>query len=199
MPVGSERIKENLRHYLEVGTSLSSSLSKMSRADLEKVVRELAESVPSVGRERVEDAVEELRARGMRQATKVAGAVRGEFDEIASKHRQDLADLVEWAGSRLGDLLGGGRVDSAPRTPSPAAGATKASKKSAGARAAKKAVPAQGAATKAGGAKKAAPAKRAAKKTAVNKAAPTKATATKSGAKKASPSKASAKRPGGSA
>jgi len=118
MDTGTERVKEQLRHYLEVGTSLSSSLAKMSRADLERMVRELADTVPSLGRERVEDALEEARARGLRGATRLVEVVRDEIDDIASRPRRELADLVERAGSCLAALLG--KAQPAPHASGPA-------------------------------------------------------------------------------
>jgi hypothetical protein len=168
MPSSSDRVKEAIRHVLDTG----SSLSKMSRRELEETARTLMKSATPT-KEKIEDAIEELRAQSRRGADFVSGKVHDE-----------LADLLERVAGVFGDFIGRehgaeGAKAAAPATKAPAK--TASPKKSP----AKKA-----AAPKKSPAKKAAPKKSPVKKAAVPKKSPTKKSpAKKSPAKKASPTR----------
>ncbi|HLI14900.1 MAG TPA: hypothetical protein VKV23_02455 [Acidimicrobiales bacterium] len=166
---GREGLRELLKRYLDAGASLS----KASRAELEDMVREALRS-SAAGRERVEDVLEDLRARsrrGIEQLGEVIRAeVRREFEARAARRRQELADFLERAVALVGEYLGVGR----PTTPS-------ASESAATEPAAKKAPARRAPATKAAGGK--APARKAP----ATKAAARKVSARKAPARSAGP------------
>src|SRR5665213_1023880 len=102
---GSERLREQLRRYLETGASFS----KLSRAELEELAREyLGRDAP--GRERIEDAFEEVRARSRRGVDLmfdlVRAQVRREVEDVAARRRDEFVEVIERAFSVLGEFLG---------------------------------------------------------------------------------------------
>lgn len=181
---GQERFREQLRRYLETGASFS----KLSRTELEDLAREyLGRDAP--GRERIEDAFEEVRARSRRGIDLlfdlVRAEVRREVENVAARRRDEFVDVFERGFSLLGEFLGRHANSSEEATPEPEHAAevlapTKLSAKKAPA--------------KRTGAKKA-PAKKAAAKKAASASAPAKKIGvTKTPAKKA-PAKKAAPRP----
>src|SRR5580698_1384423 len=104
MTTNSDRLRENLRRYLDAGASLS----KMSRRELEEMLGEFLHSAAPT-REKLEDVVDEVRAAGRRSteflADLVRSEVRREVDAAAHRRRAELADLVDRASGMLGDLL----------------------------------------------------------------------------------------------
>jgi hypothetical protein len=210
-----DRWKQHLKHYLDSGTALSASISKMTRSDLESALRELTHP-DSDARQRVDDLLEEVRARSRRGAEQLSDLLRNElqreFEMLSKRRNEDLADIVDRAVHLFGTVIG----HSTPASPSDAPPAASAAPPRRGPRsspATKTSSPAtkQSAATEqdvppTSPAKKAAatasPAKRAAvKKTpAVKKAvakktpATTKAATKKVSAKQVSAEKASAKK-----
>jgi hypothetical protein len=188
----SDALKRNLKRYIDSGSALSASFAKMSRSDLEHALRGLTQP-GSDARDRVDDLVEDLRARSRRGAEQIVDLVRGELqrelDAALSKRREDLADLAERAIRLAGAVIGyatgsGDHTDgdaASPTAAAPPKPQTAANKRPAAATAAKKTT---------GTAKAARPTKAAAPKATGAKAAPKRAaktaapTAAKSAAKK---------------
>ncbi|HVB04748.1 MAG TPA: hypothetical protein VNF07_00660 [Acidimicrobiales bacterium] len=188
MASSSDRVKEAIRHVLDT----SSSLSKMSRRELEETARTLLKSATPT-KEKIEDAIEELRAQSRRGADYFGGLVqnelRRELDAAAKKRRAELADLLERVAGVFGDFR---RDHSWAPAQGAAAPSEAAAEKSPAKKSPVKVSPAKKASPKKSPAKKASPKKSPAKKT----AAPSKSPAKKSPAKKAPAKKAPAKRAG---
>ena len=105
---GSERIREVLRHYIDAGTSLA----KMNPKEIEAAVRELFDREHPT-REKIEDSLEELRARSRRGVDTlldfVRAEVRREVEVVSQRRREELADLFERGLGAFEDFI------SAPR------------------------------------------------------------------------------------
>ena len=119
----SERLKETIRQYLEIGSPppVAPPPRRSARRELESVLRELLGGTAS-SRERVEDLLEEIAARSRRGAEQLTDYVLAEVrkelaaraarrrDEmlraLAARGRSDLADLADRVGSLIGDVLG---------------------------------------------------------------------------------------------
>jgi hypothetical protein len=113
----SDAFKRTLKRYFDASSDLSASLSKMTRSDLEHTLRSLTRS-DSEARQRVDDVVEELRARSRRGAETLFEVLRSEaqreFDLIVHRRRDDLADLADRVTRFAGAM---GRYISASATP----------------------------------------------------------------------------------
>jgi vacuolar-type H+-ATPase subunit H len=169
----SDAVKRNLKRYLDAGSALSSSLSKMTRADLEHALRDLSRP-GSEARAKADDVIEEMRARSRRGAGQFVDHLRGEFqreiESVVSKHRSDLSDLAERAVRLVGAMVGHTPSSEEPET-TPAGRRASTGKKAASPKAAapkrapaKKTAPGRAAATKSAAAKRPAKANAAAKK-----------------------------------
>jgi polyhydroxyalkanoate synthesis regulator phasin len=169
---GKETLKDSVRRYLESTVNLS----KMSRADLEKIVGELLHG-EGKNRERVEEFLDELRQRSRTSVDRFGEFVRAEvhreFDSLSSTRRDEFGEFLERLVALVGEYFGPHRT------------------RRAGARAAGP-NPAEGAAAKS--AAKKAPAKKAAAKSGAKKAPAKKVAAKKVAARKVAAKKAPAKR-----
>jgi polyhydroxyalkanoate synthesis regulator phasin len=169
---GKETLKDSVRRYVESTVNLS----KMSRADLEKIVGELLHG-EGKNRERVEEFLDELRQRSRTSVDRFSEFVRAEvhreFDSLSSTRRDEFGEFLERLVALVGEYFGPHRTH---RAGARAAGPT----------------PAEGATAKS--AAKKAPAKKAAAKSGAKKAPAKKVPAKKAPAKKAPAKKAPAKR-----
>lgn len=173
---GKESLKDSVRRYVESTVNLS----KMSRADLEKIVGELLHG-EGKNRERVEEFLDDLRQRSRTSVDRFAEFVRAEvhreFDSVSSTRRDEFGEFLERLVALVGEYFGPHRTR---RAGTRAAGPTPA--ENAAAKSAARKDPAKKAA-KAPARK--APAKKAAGATPVRKTAAKKAPAKKTAAKKA--------------
>lgn len=190
MASSSDRLKEQIRHYLDTGAQMS----KMSRRELEEMLGGFIQSA-APSREKLEDAVEEVRARSRRSAGALSDLVRSEIrkevEAATRRHREELADLVDRASSLLGDFLS--RAPKSGGAKGPADGHERPEADEAGSDGSDGTSPAGASAAQAAPARSAA-AKKASPTTASAKKAPAKkAPAKKSPAKKAPAKKAAAK------
>jgi hypothetical protein len=160
---GRETMKDSVRRYLEN----RSPFSGMTRSELEQFITEFLRG-DSKNRERVEDLIEEVRARSRRGVDRITDLVRTEvkkeFDTFSPSRREEIGEFFERLVGLVGEYFGPGRRDHAIKTTRTAAkSAEKAAKKTV-----KKAASATKAAAKKTVAKKKvakrAPAKRAAAK-----------------------------------
>ena len=185
MTSSSDRAKEAIRHLLDAG----SSLSKMSRRELEEAARTLVRNATPT-KERIGDALEELRAQSRRGADFVSDMVQSELkrelDAAGRRRRAELADLFE----RVAGVFGEFRVREPAQNGTNGHGPTAETPKKA---APKKAAPKKASPKKASP-KKASPKKSTPKKAAPKKSPPKKAPAKKSPAKKAPAKKVAAKK-----
>jgi len=176
---GKETLKDSVRRYVESTVNLS----KMSRADLEKIVGELLHG-EGKNRERVEEFLDELRQRSRTSVDRFSEFVRAEvhreFDSVSSTRRDEFGEFLERLVALVGEYFGPHRTH---RAGARAAGPTPA--EGAAAKSAAKKAPAKKTAAKKTAAKKTAAKKAAAKKTAAKKTAAKKAPAKKAAAKKA--------------
>lgn len=186
MSSNGERLKERLRSVFDAGASFA----KLSRSDLERMARDLLER-EHLDRDRIEDGLEELRARAMRDGEQLIErlrSVRPDLEAAAQLYRSSLADGVDRLAGLLGELFGGvQRPESKASTAAGRSGEQEAASQTSAPARAKSTV-----------AKKAAPAKKTAAKTAQKAArpkagAPTKKTAgTKASVSKEAPAKRAA-------
>jgi hypothetical protein len=203
MTSSSDRAKEAIRHLLDAG----SSLSKMSRRELEETARTVVRNATPT-KEKIEDAIEELRAQSRRGADFVSDMVQSElkreFDSAARKRRAELADLFERVAGVFGEMRergegtaanGNGPTAETPKKAAPKKAAPKkaAPKKSSPKKAAPKKAATKRPAKKATAANKATAAKRAtvAKKTTPRKVGAKKVAAKKATARRSTPSRGS--------
>jgi hypothetical protein len=146
MPERSDALKRNLKKYFEAGSTLSASISKMSRADLERALRGVARP-GSDAREKVEDTVEEVWVRSQRGAEKLLDLVRTEiyrdFDKVVGKHREELSDLAERATRLFGAVVGHSLEDDETTTEQPSTTKATAAKQGGTRRAPAKKAPAK--------------------------------------------------------
>jgi len=169
---GQDSVKDSARRRLEN----RSLFSGWSRSELEQFVSEYL-SGDSKKRERVEDLIEEIRARSRRGVDRftdlVRTEVRKEFGSFSPARREEIGEFFERLVGLVGEYFGPGRTAGAP---------AETTERRQAATAVKKAV------------KKAAK-KVAAKKTAVRKVAAKKVAAKKAAAKKAPSKRASTRSP----
>jgi hypothetical protein len=176
---GKETLKDSVRRYVESTVNFS----KMSRPDLERIVGELLHG-EGKNRERVEEFVDDLRARSRTSVDRFSELVRAEvhreFDSFSSTRHDEFGEFLERLVALVGEYFGPHRTH---RAGARAAGPTPA--ENAAAKSAAKKAPAKKAAAKAPARK--APARKATgatpvKKTAANlavKKAPARKTAVK--------------------
>ncbi|MGB9111197.1 MAG: hypothetical protein WCF24_00535 [Acidimicrobiales bacterium] len=165
---GRDSMKDSVRRYLEQ----RSPFSGMTRSELEQVVSEFLRGGDSKNRERVEDVIEEIRARSRRSVDRltdlVRTEVRKEFESFSPGRREEIGEFFERFVGLLGEYFGSGRRshdETAKKSPPAAKSVRKAVKKAVKKVPATK-VAAKKAVAKADAAKKTtkAPAKRAAAK-----------------------------------
>jgi len=102
---GYDRIRENLRRILDTGASLS----KLSREELEDIVREMLRGGGS-GAEVVEDFVDEVRARSRRGMDLLAGLLRAEVQRehktVTEGGERVIGELCDRLVGLFGEFLG---------------------------------------------------------------------------------------------
>lgn len=175
---GRDSMKDSVRRYLEQ----RSPFSGMTRSELEQVVSEFLRGGDSKNKERVEDVIEEIRARSRRSVDRltdlVRTEVRKEFESFSPGRREEIGEFFERFVGLLGEYFGSGRRshdETATKSTRPAAKSVR--------KAVKKAV-------------KKVPATKVAAKKAVTKAVAAKKT-TKAPAKRAGAKKTTSRRPSG--
>ena len=171
---GRESMKDSVRRYLEN----RSPFSGMTRSELEQFANQFLGG-DNKNKERVEDLIEEVRARSRRGVDRLSDLVRvevkKEFSSFSPSRREEIGEFFERLVGLVGEYFGPGRREHPIK-------ATRTAARSAE-RAAKKSVKKAASATKA-----------AAKKTVAKKAAAKKGTAKKAPAQRAAAKKSPAPR-----
>ncbi len=174
-------MKEGIRHFLDTGASLS----KMSRRELEEAARALVRGATPT-KERIDDAVDELRAHSRRSADFVTELLhndrRADVDAVTRRGREQLADLLERAADVFSEFVSGDRRRGSADDRAPAAEEPPAE------------TPAEGVAVKKAPAKKGTAKRTAGKKAPAKRTAATEAPAKESPAKESPAKKSPAKR-----
>jgi hypothetical protein len=182
--------RDTLRELLQRSIEAGKSLPKASREELEALARLVAEN-SAIGRERLEDVLEEVRAQSRRGLDLVGDYLRTELRrEAAQAARERRDEVLEFAGQSveaLGDLLGR-LVHEVIGTPEGARSEDESAAE------AVRATPEKNARAKQAAVKKAAVKKAAVKKTTVKKTAAKKTAAKKTAAKTVGAKKTAAKK-----
>ncbi len=121
---GRESMKDSVRRYLES----RSPFSGMTRAELEQVVTEFLRGGDGKNRERVEDVIEEIRARSRRSVDRLSDLVRTEvrkeFESFSPGRREEIGEFFERFVGLVGEYFGPGRrshAETAEKSTRPAA------------------------------------------------------------------------------
>jgi uncharacterized protein with WD repeat len=124
---GRESMSDSVRRYLEK----RSPFAGMTRSELEQVVSEFLRG-DSKGRERVEDVIEEIRARSRRSVDRLTDLVRTEvkkeFETFSPSRREEIGEFFERLVGLVGEYFGPGRQHHAGKETKAAGRAERAEK-----------------------------------------------------------------------